>query len=104
MRVDFSSSDLCCSLFRATVYLRSIFILPKEVCKGNEYSARSSDLSSGMVQLGSLRLPRWLGTWSTPRERKEGLASREFMIGIRQLLPDICGTLPLTHIPFGLEE
>lgn len=35
--------------------------------------------------------------------REEG-ASREFMIGIRQLLPDICGTLPLTHIPSGLPE
>lgn len=38
------------------------------------------------------------------RGRKGVLASREFMIGIRQLLPDICGTLPLTHIPSGLPE
>lgn len=41
MRVDFSSSDQCCSVFRATVYWSSIFIFPKEVCKVIDQILRS---------------------------------------------------------------
>jgi hypothetical protein len=41
MRVDFSSSDQSCSVFRATVYWSSIFILPKEVCKVIDQILRS---------------------------------------------------------------
>lgn len=70
MRVDFSSSDQCCSVFRSTGVA---FSFCRRRCA--RLLTRSSDLSSGMVQLGSLRLPRWLGTWSASRERKEGFPS-----------------------------
>lgn len=60
-------------LFSIQVYWSSI--LPKEVCNARLLT-RSSDLSSGMVQLESLRLPRCLGTWSASRERNEILLSR----------------------------
>lgn len=59
MRVDFSSSDLCCLVFRSTGVAFSF-------CrrKWARLLTRSSDR---MVQLGSLRLPRCLGTWSASR-------------------------------------
>lgn len=41
MLVDFRSSDQCCSVFRATVYWSSIFVLPKEVCKVIDQILRS---------------------------------------------------------------
>ena len=79
-------------------YSTHFFILPKRTCA--RLLTRSEDFFYGIVRLGSLT-DKMLGRSLPPKRGRKGvLASREFIIGVRRLLPpDICRTLPLTHIP-----
>jgi hypothetical protein len=84
MRVDFSSSDQCCSVFRATVYWSSIFILPKEVCKVIDQILRSF-LWHGAVGISKAAKVAWdvvylprdnsSKRWGMKRDRLERRAS-----------------------------
>ncbi|KAL5787684.1 hypothetical protein ACOSP7_004633 [Xanthoceras sorbifolium] len=68
MRVDFSSSDQCCSVFRSTVYWSSIFILPKEVCKVIDQILRSF-LWHGAVGISKAAKVAW-DVVCLPREER----------------------------------